>query len=110
MNAVYRSESAEGKSVAGELLHVVKHEGYEPFREKLLEMRGRMRSRPKRLAMDQLLNYVSDRRDTINYPPFLKTWMADWKRADGEPIPGRAGARVKSGQCAGEKDSVTGSV
>jgi len=71
VNVLHGPESEPAKALAGDLLHTVKHEGYEPFREKLLAVRVRLRSRAKKSALDRLLNYVSDRREMINYPQFL---------------------------------------
>lgn len=71
LHVIYGVDTAEGKALASVWLHTVKHEGYEPFRERLLEQRGRLRRRSDKAAMDQLLNYVSDRREMIRYPEFL---------------------------------------
>lgn len=67
---VFGEDDAEGKRRAEELLHTVKHEGYEPMREKLLELRQKTR-RAKRREADRLIEYVSDRREMIRYPQFL---------------------------------------
>jgi hypothetical protein len=55
---------------AGELLHCLKHEGFTAAWDKLLEWRRGLRRRTARQAADRLLNYVSGRRDMINYPEF----------------------------------------
>lgn len=74
--ATFGEDSAEGSAWAEDLLHTVKHEGYEPFWEKLLAWRSRWRNRAKRKAADQLLNYVCERREMIRYPEFLaKGWQ-----------------------------------
>lgn len=71
MHVIYGVDAPEGKALAGEWLHTVKHEGYEPLRESLLAKRGQLRSQAGKAAMDQLLHYVSDRREMIRYPEFL---------------------------------------
>jgi len=60
-----------GDSWAGELLHTVKHEGYDAFWERLTDKRSHLRSRSKRWTVDQLMHYVAERRDMICYPEFL---------------------------------------
>ena len=67
---VFGEDDAEGRRQAEDLLHTVKHEGYEPMREKLMELRSRTR-RAKRQEADRLIEYVSDRREMIRYPQFL---------------------------------------
>jgi hypothetical protein len=64
-----------GSQWAGELLHTFKHQGYEDAWQQLLDWRVNLR-RGQRRAADQLLNYVSERRDMIRYPDFLsKGWQ-----------------------------------
>ena len=71
---IYGEEDAGGKQWAGQLLHVFKHDGYEAAWNQLLEWRVALkRGRP---AADRLVNYVSDRRDMIQYPQFqAKGWQ-----------------------------------
>jgi len=71
---VYGEDDEAGKTWAGELLHVFKHEGYEAAWRRLLEWRVALRhGRP---AADRLVNYVSERRDMIRYPEFqAKGWQ-----------------------------------
>lgn len=65
-------EADQARAWAGERLHTVKHEGYQPLWERLLEDRRQgVRSRCKRQAMDQLMHYVAERREMIDYPRFL---------------------------------------
>lgn len=54
-----------------DLLHTVKHEGYDPFWEKLVQTRTQSRSRTKRKSLDELMHYVSARREMIDYPDAL---------------------------------------
>lgn len=48
------------------MLHTVRHEGYAPFFQKLLDWRGGLRG-PKRKAADALINYVAAREEMIRY-------------------------------------------
>jgi hypothetical protein len=68
---IFGEDNPIGTQVAGELLHTVKHEGYQPFWEKLLETRKQCHGKAKRTAADGLLHYVSERREMIQYPLFL---------------------------------------
>lgn len=56
-----------GDAWAAEAMHTVKHEGYGPFWEKLLDWRRQQRRGPKREQADQLLNYVLTRKQMIVY-------------------------------------------
>jgi hypothetical protein len=55
-----------GEQWAADLMHQVRHEGYEPFWDRLIQWRGKQR-RGKRKEADRLLNYVSSRKDMIVY-------------------------------------------
>lgn len=68
---IFGEQNKAGEEWAGKVLHTVKHEGYQPFWEQLLELRKNTRGRARRRAADGLLNYVSDRREMIRYPEFL---------------------------------------
>jgi hypothetical protein len=68
---VFGEEDAEGKRTMDDLMHTVKHQGYEPMRQKLMEIRQGQRG-AKRQALDRLIEYVSDRREMIRYPQFIK--------------------------------------
>lgn len=48
------------------MLHTVRHEGYAPFFQELLDWRGRLRGQ-KRKAADALINYVALRQEMIRY-------------------------------------------
>jgi hypothetical protein len=67
---VFGESNPMGDQVAADLLHTVRHEGYEAMFEKLLEQRRRIRGKPKRHEMDRLIEYVSSRREMIRYPQF----------------------------------------
>jgi len=62
-------ENDEGNQWAQDLLHTTRHEGYEPFWEKLVDWRGQQRG-GKRKAADGLLNYVAQRQEMIAYDEF----------------------------------------
>ena len=67
---VFGENAPEGKAWADQVMHSFKHAGFEPTWQKLVEWRAGLRSPRKRKAADRLLNYVSERRDMINYPEF----------------------------------------
>lgn len=69
---VFGEDSDEGRCWADGLLHTLKHAGYEPAWEQLLDWRRSLRSRPKKAEADRLINYVAERREMINYPEFVK--------------------------------------
>jgi hypothetical protein len=72
---IYGEDDEAGKQWAGELLHTFKHQGYPAAWEHLLHWRVNLR-RGQRPKADQLLNYVSERREMIRYPQFLgKDWQ-----------------------------------
>lgn len=74
--AVFGDCDAAGVSWAGQVLHAVKHEGYEPFWNLVSQQRAKLRSPMKRQALDRLLHYVAQRKHLINYPQFLaKGWQ-----------------------------------
>ncbi len=65
-DATFGPESEAGKQWATKAMHQVKHAGYEPFWNQLVEWRGSQR-RAKRKAADALVNYVSSRQEMIVY-------------------------------------------
>lgn len=72
----FGEENPAGYTWATELLHVAKHQGYEPLLERLVPWRKTLRSPAKRRAGQLLINYVTDRREMIRYPEFLaKGWQ-----------------------------------
>lgn len=76
---VFGPEDAAGKQAADHLMHTAKHEGYEPMREELMELRQGKRA-AKRKEVDRLIEYVSDRRKMIRYPQFI---AAGWHIGSG---------------------------
>jgi hypothetical protein len=65
-DATFGPESEAGTQWATKAMHQVKHAGYEPFWNQLVEWRGSQR-RAKRKAADALVNYVSSRQELIVY-------------------------------------------
>ncbi len=60
------TNTAAAKAWLAQTLHVLRHEGYEPFFERLLDWRASLRGN-KRKAADGLIQYVAARRDMIRY-------------------------------------------
>ena len=57
-------------------MHAFKHDGYDPAWQRLADLRRTLRSPAKRAALDQLLQYMGERRDMIRYPEFQqKHWQ-----------------------------------
>lgn len=77
--ATFGEESRGGRAWAEDTLHVARHDGYEPFWEKLADWRGQQRG-GKRKAADALLNYVAQRREMIAYDEFERQ---GWKVGSG---------------------------
>jgi hypothetical protein len=65
---VFGEQDVTGQVWAGELLHQVKHRGYEPLWQGLVDLRARTRSPTKRRALDDLMHYVAPRREMLAYP------------------------------------------
>ena len=55
-----------GKRWLAEVLHTVRHEGYEPFFQKLMDWRSGLRGQ-KREAANRLIQYVASREEMIRY-------------------------------------------
>jgi hypothetical protein len=73
---VFGEEGAEAKDTPGQrwaaaVLHTAKHHGYEALCAELVTWKGQLRGR-KRQAAEQLLNYIRERREMIQYPEFLE--------------------------------------
>jgi len=62
---------ATGLDWTARTLHAAKHRGHAALSRRLSDWRGRWRSAAKRKEADRLMNYVSDRREMIDYPRFL---------------------------------------
>ena len=67
-----KDEKAPGNVWVGQVLHTAKHEGYEKLRDQLQEWKAGLRGASHLQAAEQLLNYVTDRREMIQYPKFLE--------------------------------------
>jgi hypothetical protein len=65
---VFGEDNPLGKTWVEQTLHIVKHEGYGKFWSKLVETRTGQRSPPKRLGLDELMQYVAARKELIIYP------------------------------------------
>jgi hypothetical protein len=75
--AVYGEEDAKddkapGNAWVGRLLHAAKHEGYEVLRDEIQAWKAGLRGAGATKAAELLLNYVTDRREMIQYPEFLE--------------------------------------
>ncbi len=75
--AVYGEEDAKdakapGNAWVGRLLHAAKHEGYEKLRDEIQGWKSGLSGAGAVKAAEQLLNYVTDRREMIRYPEFLE--------------------------------------
>jgi len=60
------AQTAACKQWLEDVLHTVRHEGYEPFFAKLLDWRSRLRGQKRKVA-DQLIKYVASRQEMILY-------------------------------------------
>jgi hypothetical protein len=67
-----KDESAPGNAWVGRLLHTAKHEGYEKFRDEIQAWKAGLCGAGRAQAGELLLNYVTDRREMIQYPKFLE--------------------------------------
>ena len=68
--AVYGEEAEAGKEWAAGTLHVAKHEGYAALRDRLVQWKGGVRGEKKRKAAEDLIGYVTDRREMVEYPEY----------------------------------------
>lgn len=94
--AVYGEGTDAGKQWVGDLLHTLKHEGYDAAQEKLVATRQKLRSPTKRKALDKLMQYMSARQSMIQYPMFLeKGWQIGSGPTEGacRTIPDRVKGR-----------------
>ena len=74
--AVFGEDAPEGRAWADELMHVLKHEGYDAAWERLVQWRAKLAGFRKRKAADRLLKYVATRQEMIRYPAFrAKGWQ-----------------------------------
>ncbi len=65
---VFGEQDPAGQEWAQATLHLARHEGFAPFWEQLSQKRAQVvRSRAKKAALDQLMQYVAQRRDLMDY-------------------------------------------
>ena len=67
-----KDEGAAGNAWARQLLHTAKHEGYEKLCGAIRQWRTGLRGAGQRKAGELLSNYVTDRREMIQYPKFVE--------------------------------------
>jgi hypothetical protein len=67
---LFGEESIQGQQWVRELLHTVRHQGYEPMWEQLMQTRREHRTQRHRQAIDRLMNYLAERREMIRYVQF----------------------------------------
>ena len=73
---MFGTDEQAGQGWAEHLLHTFKHEGWEAAWDHLTTWRATLNETVKKKAADRLLNYVSVRREMINYPEFQqKNWQ-----------------------------------
>jgi hypothetical protein len=65
-----KDEKAPGNAWVGRLLHMAKHEGYEKLRDEIQRWKAGLPGASQSKAGELLLNYVTDRREMIQYPKF----------------------------------------
>jgi hypothetical protein len=73
--AVYGEEDPQDAKAPGHawvagVLHVAKHEGYEKLRDELQAWKATLRGKGPLQSAEQVLNYVTERREMILYPKF----------------------------------------
>jgi hypothetical protein len=68
---VYGEEAVAGQEWAAGILHLAKHTGYAAVRDQLVAWKGPLRGAKKRKAAAVLLDYVTDRREMVEYPEYL---------------------------------------
>lgn len=73
--AVFGESSAEGQAWAGQSLKQLLGCPFETFWQGLAETRCRLRSPPKRRALDDLMRYLGQRRQKVDYPAFRAAGM-----------------------------------
>jgi len=73
------AETAACKQWLEDVLHTVRHEGYEPFFAKLLDWRNGLRGQKRKVA-DELIGYVASRQEMIAYE---RCDQQDWDVGSG---------------------------
>lgn len=67
-----KDDKAPGNVWVRRLLHTAKHEGYEKLRDEIQAWKAGLGGAGPAKAGELLLNYVTDRREMIQYPQFLE--------------------------------------
>ena len=70
-NKTLGEKTEAGEKWVADVLHTLKHEGYEPFFQKLVDWRGGLRGGKRKVA-DRLLNYVAERQEMMAYAECAK--------------------------------------
>jgi len=68
--SVFGEDEEARNAWASQIMHTFKHEGYGPAWDQLTAWRTGLKGPQKKRAADRLLNYVSERREMIDYPRF----------------------------------------
>ena len=68
---LFEEDDAKGQTWVETMLHQLKHEGYEAAWDTAVGQR-KTAKKSGRAALDRLLGYMSERREMIRYPEFLK--------------------------------------
>ena len=97
---IFGEEDEAGKKRAERLLHVAKHEGYEPLREGLLELRKQTRQ-VRRKEGQPVVGVRGGPAGDDSLPRVSGQGMADRQRSDGEPVSGAAGPGQRRGDALG---------
>ena len=83
---MFGEDDAAGQKWTSDLCHTLKHDGYDAAWESLTKWRATLHSPAKKKHADRLLNYISDRRDMIQYPDFIQK---NWQIGSGPTSSGR---------------------
>lgn len=72
---IFGEENVRGDAWAGQLLERLAHGSFEQFWETGVETRSTLRSKAKRKAIDDLMRYLSERREKVAYERFTAAGM-----------------------------------
>ena len=67
---VFGEEDSSGRTWAEELIHAMQQEPWEKWWERILSCRMRLRSPVKRAALDDLMQYLLNRKEKVTYAQF----------------------------------------
>ena len=76
------AQTEPAKQWVSRVLHTLRHEGYAPFFQQLLDWRSGLRGGKRKVA-DELINYVASRREMILYEKCEQHGWDVGQRADG---------------------------